>query len=85
VHHEFDLADGLASIRDAVVAHVNSLGVGVDVAPAGIFAAAVRAVPQIADLLDLKIDIIDPPVATGTLELGIRETAQTGASKVVVS
>jgi uncharacterized phage protein gp47/JayE len=74
----------LAEIRDAIVDYVNALGVGGDVTPAGIFAAAVGAVTQIANLAIL-IDDTTPPVTSGVFAITTRQIATTDSTKVVVA
>ena len=67
----------LTDVKTAIEVYLDSLTVGQDVTPAGIFEAAKAAVSEVADLV-LLIDDDPTPVASGVFSIGIRELATLG-------
>jgi uncharacterized phage protein gp47/JayE len=93
VYLEIDIVIGAGYPDDgdsAIAEHIedwshSSIRVGGDVVLSKVSAETLRAVPQIEDVVAVRVGIVDPPVGTTNLVTTPRELAQVAAARIVVN
>ena len=74
-----------SDIEDAIIAYVNALEIGDDVRILRLYQAIQAVSDDVLSASSLKVDTIDPPVATTDLTIAIDEIARTVAANIGVT